>query len=175
MDILSKEEWNEHKACAKSGDSNAQWLVGYYYHYGAEDNAGKRLVKPDALRARQWYERAAEQGCATAQNALATLLTDGDAFPVDYATAIHWYKQAIGQGDASAAYNLGLTYRDLGKPALAYRWYAKAAAMGDKESYVQIGLCNLFGFGLKQDLQEAQKCFTKVIESTSYSRIWCTA
>ncbi len=171
MDVLKKEKWKKYQAHAKSGDADAQWHVGYCYHNGAEDEAGKKLVKPDLLQARKWYERAAEQGDAGAQNSLASLLTDGDGFPVDYAAAIRWYKKAIAQGNASAAHNLGMTYRDMGKPALAYRWYAKAAEMGDGDSYLQLGLCSLFGFGVRQDFKEARACFAKVATGTPYKSV----
>jgi len=171
MDVLKKEKWKEYKARAKSGDAEAQWHVGYYYHNGAEDDAGKKLVKPDLQQAHKWYERAAEQGYAAAQNALASLLADGEDFPVDFPTAIRWYKKAIAQGEASAAYNLGITYRDMGKPALAYRWYARAAEMGEKDAYLQMGLCSLFGFGAKQDFKEARTCFARVAKGTPYKDV----
>lgn len=64
-------------------------------------------VEKNAQAARHWIELAAESGDDKAQLALGVLLIDFDSN-----TAIHWYNQAVSQGNPYAAHNLSLIYLD---------------------------------------------------------------
>lgn len=93
-----------------------------------------RGVPQDYAKARECYEKAAEQGHANAQYNLGWLYHNGYGVPQDYSQARRWYKKAAAQGLAGAQYNLGALYhvgqgvsQDYTK---ARQWYEKAAAQG---------------------------------------------
>ncbi len=163
MEIITGEKWKKLQSLAKSGDTDAQWEVGYYYEYGAQDKSRKILVRPNFKSAQHWFELAAKQGNAAAQGALSNLLSSEESAYRNDKAAIYWAKKAIDQGDASAAFNLGRIYRDQKKPAMAFRWYGKALSMGDQDALLDLGLCSLFGFGTKQNIVAACKYFEQII------------
>ena len=164
MEIITEESWNTLMSLAKNGNDEAQWEIGYYHEYGAVDNSGKILAKVSPSEAVHWYTLSAKQGNASAQCSLSSLLSSGAGIARNYQAAIKWAKKAISQGNASAAFNLGTIYRDLKKPAIAFRWYRQATSMGDIDSFLNVGLCHLFGFGTKQDCDAAYYCFKAVID-----------
>jgi len=159
--ITNKQQWKKALSQARRGDTDAQYTVGYYYEEGIE-NGDDVIVKPQILRAFHWYALAAEQGNDSAQLALGRLLSTGEGIRRDFKEAINWTKKALKQGSSSAAINLGTIYRDLKRPAMAFRWYNKAVEMGDLEAYYQVGLCYYFGFGVKTNFKAAYKCFKKI-------------
>jgi len=162
--VVTSERWSLLMMLAQSGDPEAQWELGYHFEYGADDEAGNCVVEMNVTEALRWYETSAEQGYAVAQGALSRLLSSGNGITPDYPAAIHWAKQAIAQGDASAAYNLGTIYRDQQKYMLAMFNYQQAAEMGDLDAQLQLGLCHMFGIGTKQNLYSAMDCFSALVE-----------
>jgi len=98
----------------------------------AQYNLGVLALREGADAAR-WFTLAAEAGHLPAQLALAGLLSDGH----DWDAAARWYAAAAGQGDAAAAYSLGVLHDQGllgdGAPGLAARWFLQAAEAG----YVQ--------------------------------------
>lgn len=75
------------------------------YHYGIGDPA-------DSKKAAYWYHRAATQGSADAQYALASLYLRGDGVVRNCAAARGLLEQAAAQDDAAAAhYTLATLYR----------------------------------------------------------------
>lgn len=86
---------------AVDGDGMAQHRVGYYYHTGLS-------VEKDLSQAEYWYQKAAAQGLAKSEYALARLLTiDKEQGPQDYAAAMPWLIRAaetrsISQGQGFA-------------------------------------------------------------------------
>jgi len=149
---------------ARDGDSEAQERLGYYCENGAMDPSGHLLIPIQPEQALAWYEQAAQQGSTQAQNSLSKLLSSDEGIPRDLTAAIYWAKRAVAQGDGAAAFNLGTIYRDQGKPLLALRWYQRSASMGDNDALLQIGLCQLFGFGTKQAIDAARASFTQLLE-----------
>jgi TPR repeat protein len=167
MEIIEKKKWEELLSLAQEGNSDAQWEVGYYHEEGAVDELQHLLVEKNSLQALYWHTLSAEQGNQSAQVSLSNLLSTGEDVERDYNAAIRWAKKAMSQGNASAAYNLGTIYRDLKKPAKAFRCYQQAVAMGDDDALLQVGLCYLFSHGTKQDLDTAYDCFQQIITRNS--------
>lgn len=162
METIARRKWDALVAAAAKGEAEAQWELGYYYEYGASTKSGHVLTPADAARALELYLAAATQGHASAQTSLSNLLSDGP--DPDYPAAIRWARAAIRQGEASAAYNLGIIHRDLGQPAAAYRHYRLAVAMGDTDAQLQVGLCRLFGHGTRRSMAGARACFLAVLD-----------
>lgn len=163
MEIIEKEKWEKLVALAENGVAEAQWEVGYYYEEGAVDESDNLLVEKNPLTALDWHTLSAKQGNQFAQNSLSYLLSTGEHIEQDYKAAIYWAKKAIKQGNWTSAYNLGTIYRDLGKPAMAFRCYQQAVALGDNDAFFDMGICYLFGYGTKQNLDTAYHCLQQII------------
>jgi TPR repeat protein len=143
---------------AQKGDMHAQWDLAYYY-----ENLGGQSSVQNRAEAIHWYTKAAKLGYVPAKVSLSDMLSGGDK--PDYKAAIAWAKSAIAEGNSTAAFNLGIIYRDLGKPKTAFRYYQLAVQLGDPSAHLQIGLCYLLGFGVSQDHNEAEKRFQSVLDS----------
>src|SRR5271154_3419124 len=79
------------------------------------------------------YRIGAKLGSDSAQNNLANLLDDY-ATPRRPAEAVYWYKRAARQGHDTAAENLAVHYRNLGKTRWQKHWLAVAAKMGNRDA-----------------------------------------
>lgn len=77
----------ELEAAAKSGDAAAQLWFGSYW--GA---------KKDYVKATYWFQKAADQGNASAENNLGVAYSHGQGVPQDEMVAITWWKKAAAQG-----------------------------------------------------------------------------
>jgi hypothetical protein len=66
------------------------------------------MAQSSEENAAEWYEKAAEQGDASAQNALATMYYIGKLLPQSFEKAKLWYERAVKQGNAKA--QRGLAY-----------------------------------------------------------------
>lgn len=89
---------------AVNGDAEAQYYMGLSYDLGD-------TVKHDYIKARQWYEKAANQGYANAQYDLGTMYQFGRGVRQDFAKAGQWYEKAAAQGHTDAQYMLGTFYQ----------------------------------------------------------------
>jgi len=56
----------------------------------------------------------------------------------DRIKALYWYKRAYRRGDASAAHNMGILWRNEGQPKRALSWFKRAVKMGDEEANLEI-------------------------------------
>jgi TPR repeat protein len=61
----------------------------------------------DNQKAREWYEKAAEQGNADAQCSLGQMYYEGIVVKRDYQKAREWWEKAAEQGDSKAQQRLG--------------------------------------------------------------------
>jgi TPR repeat protein len=52
--------------------------------------------------------------------------------------ALYWYKRAYQRGNAAAASNIGMMWRNEGKPRRALTWFKRAVKMGDDEANLEI-------------------------------------
>jgi TPR repeat protein len=59
-------------------------------------------VAQDYAKAREWFEKAADKGDASAMNKLGWLYENGEGVTQDYTKARGWYQKAADKGDASA-------------------------------------------------------------------------
>lgn len=85
---------------AVQGDAQAKYELGDAYYLG---NHGLPKNHEQAVF---WYQKAAEQGHAQAQNSLGFMYHTGQGVPRDYAQARFWFLKAAKQGDAEAKRNL---------------------------------------------------------------------
>lgn len=111
---------------AVHGNPRAQYAVGNI-------NRGDPVSDVEAKR---WYEMAADQGYAKAQNSLDELYYSEKEVFHDCKKALELFRAAAKQGDSDAEYHLGEMY-DNGKcvrrnPGEARRWYRKSASHGNE-------------------------------------------
>ena len=110
----------------------------------------------------------AEQGNASAQNAIGFMYSKGHGVRQDHVEAVIWYRKAADQGHAHAQTNLGLKYahgqgvqRDY---AEAVRWYRKAVKQDNARAQNNLGLLYLNGIGVQRNYAEAARLFRKAAE-----------
>ncbi len=88
-------------------------------HGLGKDLAPAEIVRDD-IQAADWCRKAAEQGLADAQFALASMYQSGQGVPRDPAEAARWYLKAAGQGHAKAIARLQALGRANKTPGDAY-------------------------------------------------------
>ena len=89
-DKRSFEAFQYLKELAEAGNSDAQYELGGFYHWG-------RVGAADFTKARHWYERAAQQGNVGAMLALAVIHGHGQGVPQDKAASYRWLVLASSQ------------------------------------------------------------------------------
>lgn len=112
---------------AVSGDAEAQYELGFAYYWGL------RGMPEDAVKAAEWWRKAADQGHLGAQDRLGRAYDSGEGVPKDTVKAVQWWSKAAEQGHSSAQFHLSMAYA-LGKgvprdQVLAYAWANLAAAV----------------------------------------------
>lgn len=148
---------------AAEGNPEAQfWLGGIYQHVDVDG------LSRDYAVAANWYQKAADQGNAKAQNVLATLYARGQGVPQDDTVAAGWYRKAADQTFAPAQFSLCELYRDgKGVPqdlTVAARWCLKAANQGYVPAQAVLGKFYLAGQGVPQDKLIAQDWLQKAAD-----------
>ena len=76
-------------ANAEKGDAAAQVELGILDDEGLADSR-----RPNYAKALEWFQRAADQGDAKAQDRIGLMYYSGKGVPQDFAQAAHWYQLA---------------------------------------------------------------------------------
>ena len=120
---------------------------------------------PNLALARGLWQQAAEQGNATAQYNLASLLVATARTAADMVVAADWLRRSAEQGDPDAQYFLGnLYYNGEGVPRQqqeSIRLWRQAAAQGHVESEFSLAKAYLAGAAVPVDVAEAEKWMHK--------------
>lgn len=158
---MSVAEWKALLARAKQGDPEAEWEVAEHFSDGCKDKRGKILVRRSARKAAEWLRRAAEHGCASAQNNLGVLLGDREHAAKNLPEALVWLERAFRAGDSCAASNIAITHRQNGDFRKAVQWFRKSIASGDDDAFIELGIHYYWGKGVRKDPIAAVRCFRK--------------
>ena len=89
---------------ATNGDADSQLELGI------RNLLGRGVATEDAVQARNWFLKSADQGNVTARFSLGEMYSTGWGIPEDKARAAIWYRKAADQGLATAQYDLGNMY-----------------------------------------------------------------
>ncbi|MWP62564.1 tetratricopeptide repeat protein [Gilliamella sp. Pas-s25] len=132
----------EYQKATEQNDAEAQYHLGLMYtdssytkkrqFKGIEDGFEQQSkAQPDYIKAKEWFEKAANQGHIAAQHSLALLYYNGQGTKQNYLKGIEWDTKAAKKGDAVAQYTLAtLYYHGTGVKQnyfKAKQWFAKAA------------------------------------------------
>ncbi len=133
------------------------------YELGLEAGRAK-----DYETAFEYFQPAAEQGHADAQNSLGDCYYYGRGVEQDYDEAVKWYRLAAEQGNATAQTNLGYCYK-AGRGVdqdytEAVKWYRLAADQGYADAQNKLGWMYETGRGVEQDYAEAVKWYRLAAE-----------
>ena len=166
---MTVSEWKALLAQASANDPEAEWGVAGRYEDGCKDKTGKIVVRRSARKALEWFRRAAEHGCAPAQNNLGLLFDGGKVVRKNRREALKWTKKAFRGGDTGAANNVAIMYRESGRLREAVRWFKKGVTAGDDDALVQVGLHYYWGKGVRKNPAAAVRCFRKATKAKNIS------
>lgn len=138
-------------------DPNVQFAIGLSCYDGQD-------VTEDAEEAVRWLRRAAEQGHAAAQCALAACYEEGAGVVRHVETAVAWYRRAAAQGSAKAHYELGYRYlrgEGVGRNETeGAKHLHRAAEQGYAYGMAMLAICYRHGRGVGTDLVQAYKWYS---------------
>ncbi len=131
----------------------------------------------DYATALRLFRPLAEQGNASAQNALGWMYRQASGVKQDFKEAMKWYRLAAEQGSAQAQYNLGVMYYQGSGVAKdfheAMKWYRIAAAQGDAQAQYNLGFMYANGQGVPKDLLRGHMWWNIASEQGSIAA-WAT-
>lgn len=142
---------------AQSGDAQAQTRLGDLLRRG-------EVVSQDLRAAAQWYQRAADQGYAPAQNALGRLYFEGAGRAADRERALELLGAAALQGSPDHGQDYALALETADRIEEAADWYARTADLGHAPAMTSLGVLALDGRGVEQDDARALALFTAAAE-----------
>jgi len=174
---------NQAQKFADQGDAVMQHIVGRIYE-------GEHEYHEASL----WYEKAANQGLASAQTFLGLLYENGEGVEKNILSANAWYTKASAHGYPLAQTGLALSYyskhdltraRELllqaanqGEPQAefllgkisekvdeSFAWYSKSAHHGYARAQRELGNFYEIGKGVSQDLTQAVNWYSKAAKN----------
>jgi TPR repeat protein len=121
----------------------------------------------DYVKAREWYEKAADKGDALGMTALGLLYENGQGVPRDYVKARELLEKAAAKDGEYAMTALGLLYQNgQGGPQdyVKVRELLEAADKGDANAMTNLGLLYQNGRGVPQDYGKAREWYEKAAD-----------
>lgn len=176
-ELTPEEKFAKLKKDAESGEVKAQTTLGKMYEKG-------EVVPKDAVKAVEWYQKAAAQGYAEAQYNLGRMYDDKEGVPKDEAKALEWIQKAAAQGYADAQFTLSFAYQEGGflgltilhtfsgaMPNMAKRadLLQKAAAQGHDEALLYLSFAYAKGEGVPKNAAKSVELMEK---SAAQGNIW---
>ncbi|MFN6414704.1 MAG: hypothetical protein ACK4V2_02905 [Pseudomonadota bacterium] len=153
---------------AEHGDISSQCALGSLYCTGNESTYGLS-VPIDREKALYWYQRAAEQGDASAQYNLGLLHVKTNSDSTQHkARAFSWIQQAAEKQFIASYYTLACFYRDgIGterNDVEAAKWFLLGAENGDALAQLNLGVVYDTGKGVTKDPVQSVKWIRKAAE-----------
>jgi TPR repeat protein len=96
-------------------------------------------------------------------------LTSPPSTPGDLARAEKLYKQAFRLGNTTAAFNLAVTYQNLGRYRNAVGWFRRALAAGDPSAILELAKAELFGLGTRRNVAAAISKLRRVARGGAFT------
>lgn len=120
---------------AKSGDANAQYLMGYSFEMGQNNPV-------NLSKAVKWYKEASANNNPRAQHRLGLMYATGSGVPTDFSKTAELFEAAAKQKDPAAQMDytmllFGMAPPKYKDPVEAYAWFAVIEA-NDPNAYASI-------------------------------------
>jgi len=154
---------------AERGSAASQVLLAAAYL-----NGDGELAK-DPVRAARWFEQAAIQGNAYAEERLGDLYALGLGVPVNPKLAYDWRVKAANRGILQAQVKVGKMYQEgigVGKDiGQAIYWFRRAATEGNPEAQYMLGKLYHYGGAVEADRAAARSWFEQAAQQGYESAI----
>ena len=145
---------------------------------GPAGDAARAYAQGDFLKARDIWQKLAEEGDAQAMNNLGVLYDQGHGVEPDMGRALHWFAQSAKAGHPSGMSNYGRMLEQgrgiAANPQEAARWFDLAARQGQPEAQYNLGLLYERGRGVPQDDKAAAAWYSRAAaqqQSESLARL----
>lgn len=159
------------------GWAAAQAELGELYIDGLRDPVGRFVLRPNEGHALRLLRAAAKAGDTEGMFQLALLLPyttrlqraarSKQAVRAAYVEAVRWNVRAFRQGCTSAAYNLAMEYRALGRAAQAVLWLERSAARGEVGAMLELAKAQLYGVGTRRNSAAAVRELERIAATTT--------
>jgi TPR repeat protein len=100
--------------------------------------ADKQADEGNFKSAFRLFLAAAKAGDSGCQINVGNYYDAGTGVRRDPSAAMYWYKRAYRRGEASAAHNIGVVWRNEKKYRRALEWFKRAVKLGDAEANLEI-------------------------------------
>jgi len=145
---------------AENGLASAQYSLGRMYELGLRIAANK-------AKALDWYAKAAAQGYADAEYRLGIALLYGINVQQDETAGKKWLMLAARHGHSVAKKLVGTDAVDVvvlqRDTSIAVKWYLERAVDGDAAAAESLGRIFEYGWGARQNLQEANNWYQRAV------------
>ena len=145
---------------------------------GPAGDAARAYAQGNFLKARDIWQKLAEEGDAQAMNNLGVLYDQGHGVEPDTGRALHWFAQSAKAGHPSGMSNYGRLLEQgrgiAANPQEAARWFDLAARQGQPEAQYNLGLLYERGRGVPQDDKAAAAWYSRAAaqqQSESLARL----
>lgn len=161
--ITSIDDWNYLLKKAESGDSDAMNEVAFWYENGLTIDKIE-IVQIQPKLAFEWTKKSYENGNLEGIEKYADYLSNGEYLYCEknIELAMQLYEKAMKEGSTTAAYSLGIEYRNKQNFQKAFEFYNKSNASSQFFPELSIGLCYYYGIGTTKDKGKALEIFEKI-------------
>jgi hypothetical protein len=115
----------------------------------------------DYAQAMQWYQKAAAQGNAEAEDKIGLLYHEGGVVMPNGNEDWRWFEKSASHGNAQGEFHLGAMYEKAGQYTDAVKWIHNAALQGHGEAEFYMGNFYERGLGVQKDDAEAVRWYQK--------------
>ena len=157
-----KELFYKLQVCASSGDKRCQNQLGLWYENGVGTEQNFEL-------ALEWYEKAAEQGYASAYGNIGNLYLKGKGVEQDFQKVFEYNSIGAEKNHPGCQYQLGVCYlkgkgveKDYAK---AYFWFKKSAEQDFVPAFNYLAACFYEGYGVEKSIKQTIHFLTKAAEA----------
>lgn len=130
-----------------------------------EARAQDAWERNDNASAFQLFGRAAKGGLDNCMLNLGYFYDEGLGTKQDKEKAMYWYKRAYRKGNAAAASNIAILYRERSDFGIAIRWFKKAVELGDGDAAVELAMIYMSGREVRRSKAKSERWANEALSS----------
>jgi uncharacterized protein len=152
LNLLDEAEYEEGSCEEETSSAEEYLLAGELYYLG-------RNVRKNYYKAKEYFEKAAEEGSEYAESYLGLFFEKGYGGDKDIDKALYWYKKAALKGNPFSQYSLGYMYFS-GEEVeqnleCSFKWYKEAAENGFAPAQYALSYLYKNGEGCEKNIFKA--------------------